>query len=144
MFKKITVGLDGSETSENALRIACDLAQKYGSEMHIVHTPQVETIAYAVGAGAVVITPTQEELDEAGTKVIEAGIAIAKDCGQKISKTHMTHGNAADQILHCAEDCGADLIVTGRGGLGGFASLVMGSTSQRVGHLAKCACLTIA
>lgn len=144
MFKKITVGLDGSETSENALRIACDLAQKYGGQMHIVHTPQVETVAYAVGAGAVVITPSQEELDAAGAKVIEKGVAIAKECGQKVAKTHMTHGNAADQILHCAEDWGADLIVTGRRGLGGFASLVMGSTSQRVGHLAKCACLTIA
>ena len=36
MFKKIVVGLDGSQTSTNALRLACDLAQKYGSEIHLV------------------------------------------------------------------------------------------------------------
>ena len=50
MFKKIVVGLDGSETSENALRIASDLASKYSSELHLVHTPQPQTVAFAMGA----------------------------------------------------------------------------------------------
>lgn len=145
MFKKITVGLDGSEASENALRIACDLAQKYGADMHIVHTPQVETLAVFVGAGgAVSVSPSQEELDGVGAKVIENGCAIAKEYGQKITKTHLVHGNAAEQILHCAEEWGADLIVTGRRGLGGLTGLVLGSTSQRVSHYAQCAYLSVA
>ena len=40
MFDKIVVGLDGSLASEHALRLACDLAKKYTSEIHLVHTPQ--------------------------------------------------------------------------------------------------------
>jgi nucleotide-binding universal stress UspA family protein len=144
MFNKITVAIDGSKASENALRLACDLAQKYSAAMHIVHTPQVETIAYAVGASAVTVSPTQEELDAAGSAVIDAGKAIAQECGQNVEKTHMASGNTADQILQCAEDWGANLIVMGRRGLGGISSLVLGSTSQRVSHMAKCACLTVA
>jgi nucleotide-binding universal stress UspA family protein len=38
MFSKIVVGIDGSQTSENAVRLAYDLAQKYASELHLVHT----------------------------------------------------------------------------------------------------------
>ncbi len=145
MFKKIVVGLDGSEASEKALRIACDLAQKYGAKMHIVHTPQVETLAVYMGAGgAVSVTPSQNELDAVGAQVIENGCAIAKECGQKVAKTHLIHGNPADQVLQCAEDCGADLIVTGRRGLGSISGLLQGSTSQRVSHLAKCAYLSVA
>ncbi|MFK5997548.1 MAG: universal stress protein [Rhodobacterales bacterium] len=143
MFKKITVAIDGSDASANALRVACDLAGKYGSKIHLVHTPQMETTAYAVGAGAMVVTPSQKELDAAGAKIIDDALAIAKECGQKIAKTHLAHGNAADQILHCAEEWGADLIVMGRRGLGSFGSLVLGSTSLRVSHLAECACLTV-
>ena len=144
MFTKITVGIDGSKASENALRLACDLAKKYDAAMHIVHAPQLETIAYAVGASAVAVSPTQEELDAVGTAVIDAGKAIAQDCGQAVAKTHILAGSSADQILECAEDWGADLIVMGRRGLGGISSLILGSTSQRVSHMAKCACLTVA
>ncbi len=144
MFKKITVAVDGSDASDKALRMACNLAGKYGAKIHLVHSPQIETTAYALGAGAMVVTPSQKELDAAGATLIEKAVADAKDCGQKIAKTHLAHGNAADQILHCADEWGADLIVMGRRGLGSFGSLVLGSTSLHVSHLAKCACLTVA
>ncbi len=52
MFKRIVVGLDGSETSENALRIACNLAIKYDSELRLVHTPQPSPVAFPMGAVA--------------------------------------------------------------------------------------------
>ncbi|MBE9475855.1 MAG: universal stress protein [Proteobacteria bacterium] len=145
MFNKIVVGLDGSEASENALRITCDLARKYGSEIHLVNTPHLETLAVSIGGGgAVSITPSQDELDGVGAMVLEKGCNIAKKYGQTITKTHLVHGNAADQIVHCANECGADLIVTGRRGLGNLTGMILGSTSQRVNHYAKCACLTIA
>lgn len=147
MFSKIVVGLDGSETSENALRLACDLAQKYGSEIHLVHTPQPQTVAFALGAvagyHAVTTMPSSEDVRKAGETILGSGKEIAKQCGQAVKQTHMERGDPADQIIACAEDCGADLIVTGRRGLGSVGSLVQGSTTQRVNHLAKCACLSI-
>ncbi len=50
MFKNIVVGIDGSEPSISALRHACDIAQKYDSEIHLVHTPHPKTVAFALGA----------------------------------------------------------------------------------------------
>ncbi|TQV77903.1 universal stress protein [Denitrobaculum tricleocarpae] len=147
MFKNIVVGVDGSETSEVALRLACDLAGKYASEIHLVHTPQPHTVAFALGATmgyhAATTMPSPEEVREAAEKVLNASKAIAKDLGLEITQIRAERGDPAEQIIACAEDCGADLIVTGRRGLGGIGSLVLGSTTQKVNHLAKCACLSV-
>jgi nucleotide-binding universal stress UspA family protein len=147
MFKKIVVGLDGSQTSTNALRLACDLAEKYGSEIHLVHTPQPQTVAFAMGAvagyHAVTTMPSAAEVKEAGEKVLTAGKAVAEECNQAITQTYMEVGDPADKIIDCAKACGADLIVTGRRGLGTVSAFVQGSTTQRVNHLAECACLSV-
>ena len=147
MFAKIVVGIDGSDTSHTALEIACDLAQKYDSELHLVHTPQPQTVAFAMGAvtgyHAVTTMPAPSEIKQAGEKVLNAGRALAKKHDQKITQTYMDLGDPAHEIVACAEKCGADLIITGRRGLGSLGALVQGSTSQKINHLAKCACMTV-
>lgn len=147
MFEKIVVGIDGSETSEAALHLACDLAEKYGSELHLVHTPQPQTVAFAMGAVAgyhvATTMPSKSEVQEAGEKILNSGKAIAKSHGRTIASTYMQTGDPADEVIACAESCGADLIVTGRRGLGSLGALVQGSTSQKINHLAKCACLSV-
>jgi nucleotide-binding universal stress UspA family protein len=147
MFDKIVVGIDGSETSEAALRLACDLAGKYGSELHLVHAPQPQTVAFAMGAvagyHAVTTMPSPSEVQEASDKILNSGKEIAKSHGQTITQTYSERGDPAEKINACAEQCGADLIVTGRRGLGSLGALVQGSTSQKINHLAKCACLSV-
>lgn len=147
MFEKIVVGFDGSEMSEHALRLACQLAEKCGSEIHLVHTPQPHTVAFAMGAvagyHAATTMPSAEEVQQAADKILDAGKAIAKEHNQTIKQTYSESGDPADHIVACAEGCGADLIVTGRRGLGAVGSLLQGSTSLRVNHLAKCPSLTV-
>lgn len=147
MFKKIVVGVDGSATSDNAVRIACDLADKYSSDIYLVHTPQPQTVAFAMGAvagyHAVTTMPSHDEVVKAANTIIDGATAVAAECGQKIAEARTEQGDAASEIISCAEDVGADLIVTGRRGLGSIGSLVQGSTTQRVNHLAKCATLSV-
>ena len=147
MFKKIVVGIDGSDNANHALTLACDLANKYDSEIHLVHTPQPQTVAFAMGAVAsyhvVTTMPSASEVEEASEKVLNAGKELAAENGQTIIHTYGQQGDPADELVACAENCGADLIVTGRRGLGSLGALVQGSTSQRVNHLAKCACLSV-
>ncbi len=147
MFGKIVVGLDGSEQSERALRLACDLAGKYGSDLHLVHTPQPHTVAFAMGAVSgyhmATTMPSREQVDQAGEKIFDAARAIVKEMGQTVTQTHMQMGDPGDHIIASAKEVGADLIVTGRRGLGSVGSLLQGSTTQRVNHLAECACLSV-
>ena len=69
--------------------------------------------------------------------------ALAAECGQEKVTTHLLRGDPADQMIDCAAMVGADLIVTGRRGLGNLAGMLLGSTSQRISHHAQCAVLTV-
>ena len=146
MFKKIVVGLDGSEHSDHALGLACDLAQHADAEVHIVHTPQPQTVAFAMGAvagyHAATTTPSEAEVQQAADKILDQGKAVASEHGRAIAQAHIGNGSPADELVAYADNCGADLIVTGRRGLGSVGALIQGSTTQRVNHLAKCAVLS--
>ncbi len=147
MFKSIVVGLDGSDHANNALGIACDLAGKYDSDLHLIHTPQPHTVAFALGAvagyHAATTMPSEEEVKTAATKILEEGKATAKEHGHADVMTHIGQGDPADEIIECATSCGADLIVTGRRGLSAVGALMQGSTTQKVNHHATCACLSV-
>jgi nucleotide-binding universal stress UspA family protein len=147
MFETIVAGFDGSETSEHAMQLACDLAQKYKSELHLVHTPQPQTVAFAMGAVAgyhtVTTMPPMEDVKSGSAKIVAAGREIAAKSGMEIPNAHIKVGEPGDVIVRYAEKCGAGLIVTGRRGLGALGAMVQGSTSLRVNHLAKCPVLTV-
>lgn len=143
MFEKIIVAIDGSESADNALEIACDLAKKYESEIHLVHSPQLETTAIAVGYGAVEINPDPKAVEEAGKQVMDRAVEKATSLGCTPSQCIISNGDPADEILKAAEAAKADLIVMGRRGLGRLSSLILGSVSQKVSHEAQSACLTV-
>ena len=143
MFKKIVVAVDGSEQSHNALTTACDLAKKYTSELYLLHSPQLETTAIAVGSGAVAIKPTKKAIVEAGKKVIDIANENAVQQGCKPTDCIIANGNPADEILDISKKLNADLIVMGRRGLGGVKSILLGSVSQKVSHGAPCTLMTV-
>lgn len=147
MFKSIVVGVDGSEASDRALRVACGMAKESGSNLQIVHTPRDETVVYAADAiSGFYVGPNaaqQELLREAAEKLTERSLAIAAEEGVSTVEAHIGHGDPAQDVLDRADQASADLIVTGRRGLGNFSALVLGSTSHQISKYAKCACLTV-
>ena len=147
MFKSIVVGVDGSEASDRALRVACGIAKESDSKLQIVHTPRDETVTYAADAiSGFYVGPNaaqQELLREAAEKLTERALAVASEEGVKTVEAHIGHGDPAQDVLDRAEKAGADLIVTGRRGLGNFSALVLGSTSHQISKHAHCACLTV-
>jgi len=147
MFASIVVGIDGSDAADRALRMACGIAKQFSSALQIVHTPRDETVTYAaeaisgfyVGLNAA----HQDMLHEAAEKLCENAMAIAATLGVQKVAAHVGNGDPANDVLERADEVGAELIVTGRRGLGNFSALVLGSTSQQISKNAKCACLTV-
>ena len=143
MFNTILVAIDGSEAAARALATACDIADKYEAALHLVHSPELETTAIAVGSGAVAIAPSDDQIAEAGKHVMAEAAKQAEAQGCKPAECFIGNGDPADEILQQAEKTGADLIVTGRRGLGGVASLLLGSVSHKVSQSASCTCMTV-
>lgn len=143
MFKSILVGIDGSEHADRAVKIAADLALHYDAELHLVHTPELATAAYAVGVGAVTIPAADFDIQKAGNDAMEAAAALAQSLDVKPASLHISNGAPAEQILNRAKAVNADLVVMGRRGLGGLGALVLGSVSQQVSKAADCAVMTV-
>jgi nucleotide-binding universal stress UspA family protein len=147
MFRQILVGLDGSEKSKKGARVAYDLAKHYSGSVTLVHVPHAETAAFVADTmseyHAAITQPSFDDIEKAGRRILDEALLIAADVGFKAVKTYMPHGDAAAEILLHADEIDADLIVTGRRGLSGISSVVLGSTTQRINHLAKCACLSM-
>ncbi|MDF1728502.1 MAG: universal stress protein [Sulfitobacter sp.] len=147
MITSIVVGFDGSEPSERALRFACDVAQKYGATLEVSHTPKDETVAFAAEAiSGFYVGPSManhEALQEAAQEVSKRAREVAEQAGRSDLTVHIGHGDPVEDLIVRAEAVRADLIVTGRRGLGDLRGLFLGSTSHEVGRRAKCACLTV-
>ena len=77
MFEKVVVGLDCSLASEHALRLACDLAKMYTSEIHLVHTPQPQTATFALGAAAGYYAATTMLFPEGVDKIANSAKAMS-------------------------------------------------------------------
>lgn len=147
MITSIVVGIDGSDAAQRALRFACSIATKFDASLQIMHTPRDETVVYAAEAISGFYVGSnlaqKELLLEAAKKLAEQARAIAAEEGIEDVVVHIGHGDPARDILDRAEVASADLIVTGRRGLGDLGALVLGSTSHQISKNANCACLTV-
>ena len=133
---KIVVGVDGSEHSARAVEWAAEYAAGRAAEVVVAHVVPVP-ISLAMGPYRVYERPTTGELDELRRvaeldwckRLADAGIAY---------RVVIATGTPASELLRIADVENADLVVTGRRGLGGFAELLLGSTSHQVAHHLHC------
>jgi len=138
------VGTDGSETAENAVQQAAELAGLSGAHLSIVSafSPVSKTRVggeqqHAPADVAHAINP-REDVD----MVLGAAAGAAKQKGVEV-ETHSLEGDPADAILDVAEKTGADLIVVGNKGMTGARRFLLGSVPNKVSHHAPCSVLII-
>lgn len=135
---RIVVGVDSSTDSVRALRWALEEAALREAELELVHaypTPEI------VALPAIVTMPSDEELRLGAEEIIEHALAEVGGPGRVPVHTTVRPGGSARVLCDVAE--GAELLVVGARGLGGFRGLLLGSVSQQVVVHAPCPVLVM-
>ncbi len=142
--KKIVYCTDFSENSIPARLRAVEYAKSFRAELIIVHVLSSRLMGYpffeeAIGAD---MAELQHKLDE--RVKIELN-EVAKDCGQECAlvRTCVRSGVTATEIVRCADELSADLIVMGTHGWSGLKHLILGSTVENVLRIASCPVLIV-
>ena len=132
---KIVVGVDGSKGSREALRWAFAEAKLRGATLEAVTVWQYPITASLPTFGAM-NTPDDFSTDARNTLIaVLADEGITADAPVPVT-TLVAEGNPARALLDAAE--GADLLVVGSRGHGGFTGVLVGSISQQCVHHSKC------
>ncbi len=129
--ERIVVGTDGSTSSHEALAWAVEEARLRSAALTVVvgYLPP-----YIGNAEAAWDFDDDAEISKAA---LDAAIEAVDTTGLPTPiERRLVADGAAPAILSAAE--GADLVVVGSRGLGGFKGLVLGSVSHHVTHHASC------
>jgi nucleotide-binding universal stress UspA family protein len=141
---KVLLATDGSEEATLAARTAVDIAEKTGSELHVVHARQVPLYVDESPTERVEATKSIEEtLKEAAQRVLDTQVRQIRDAGGDVLQTYARLGRPDKEIISVAEEIGAGLIVMGSRGLGGVRRILMGSVSDSVVQHAHCPVLVV-
>jgi nucleotide-binding universal stress UspA family protein len=133
---RIVVGIDGSDSSVAALKQALRLAQAFDASLEaiIVWSYPIALTAYAV--------PTLPDLERAARDAATAAINRVFDSSwPDWLSLKVREGNSAHVLM--TESIGAEMLVLGSRGHGGFAGLLLGSVSAECAEHAQCPVLVV-
>ncbi len=139
MIKKILVPIDGSDHSRKALQYASDIASKYKAIVYLLHVvAPLPSIPYED-----IVEEMRESQERFAKKILGEAVRKIKKKGITNFQSTMLHGDPARGIVDFAKRNDIDMILMGSRGAGGLQSLLLGSVSHRVCHLADCTCVTV-
>lgn len=134
---RIVVGVDGSVPSKAALRWAIGQAMLTGAPVDAVIAWQ-----FPATYGYPVPVPADTDFAEIAAEVLADAIAeVSSTAGPVKIRSKVAEGNAAQVLL--TESAGADLLVVGNRGHGGFVEALLGSVSHYCIHHATCPVVVI-
>jgi nucleotide-binding universal stress UspA family protein len=134
-FRRIVVGVDGSEASVTALRRGIRLADALNASVEAIATWRMP-----VDYGALTAVEYSPE-DDARSILTGAAKSVF---GAKVPQwfTEVTLEGNADEIL-IEQSRGAEMLIVGSRGHGGIAGVLLGSVSAKVAEHAHCPVLII-
>lgn len=131
-MERIVVGVDGSNSSKNALRWAAREAERVGAALQVVmtwHNPYPDMWIPHSPPGTDPLAVTRRALEHIVKGVLGDHPAIPVE-------QSAVEGAPARVLVEAAK--GADLLVVGSRGLGGFAEVLLGSVSLHCVSHAPC------
>jgi nucleotide-binding universal stress UspA family protein len=124
----VVVGDDGSPTAEVALRYALDEARRRNTDLHVIRAWRIPTaLSTRPPTGYV---PALSELEAATREDLQHRVDRVLGHPEDVKlHVHAVYAPAARALISASES--ADVVVVGSRGLGGFASLLLGSVADQ-------------
>jgi nucleotide-binding universal stress UspA family protein len=150
---KILLAADGSKEAQLAARSAVYMAEKTGSELHMIHVFGIAPVGPPVYPNVTEFEGVEQEEAEAvqlqriseqrARKDLDDDVKKVRSVGGKVEEAHLREGRVAPEIIALAEEIDAGLIVMGSRGRGGIRRALMGSVSDSVVRHAHCPVLVV-
>lgn len=138
----VVVGVDGSEGSQRAAEHGVAIARHWNAHLKLVTVVRTPEGWWGLGGAP----PTPEALSAAlveGQQKILNEIEEHLDLAGIDYETVQELGDPVNRLLAVVEVNGADLLVIGRRGAGLAERVILGSTADRLTHLASCPVLVV-
>lgn len=138
MFDRVLVAVDGSTSSDLAVRAAAEIAVTHKSTLtacHVFHFPE----HYRDN----LVGPLQDAIREDGEEIVAHAERLAKKLGADVELRLVSGKHPAEAILSLAEELSSGLIVLGARGKSTDGSREIGSVGSAVVAGAQCSVMIV-
>ena len=142
MFSKILVPIDFSEFTDDLVKYAAEIAQKFGSAIHLIHV--IPNMDY--------FTPYESFMAAENMATVQKGVEVevqrdleevaGKFGGVPVTKVVRT-GVSFVEIVEYVKNQQIDLVIMATHGRGGLEHIIIGSVAEKVVRKSPCPVLTI-
>ena len=140
-YGPVVVGVDGSEVSRRATEVAFEEAQARGCELIAVHT-WIDSQMQAPVAGFSISDERWEAVEQEKSEFLENYLhEFAQAYPDVQVRKIITQDRPVRALTEAAE--GAQLLITGSHGRGGFKGMLLGSTSRALLQSAPCPMMVV-
>ena len=142
-LNRILFPTDFSQCSKRAQEYACELADRFHAELHVLHV-LADVALMMPEPGSALSLPQNYLVDmkEDAEKALSGLLPAEWTQGKKVIRaTRM--GNPFVEIGHYAKEHAIDLIVLGTHGRSGVTHLLLGSVAEKVVRRSPCPVLTV-
>jgi nucleotide-binding universal stress UspA family protein len=140
--QRIIVGVDGSDQSIDAARVAASLARARGANLVIVTVVRPPEGWWGVVGSPPTAEALGDALSDAQQQVLDRTIEAVDLEGIEYDTVEEI-GEPAQRLIEASERLDADLLVVGRRGAGFLRRLVVGSVASHVVNEAPCPVLIV-
>lgn len=145
MYKKILVAIDDSETSRSALAEALHIARTSKAKLYITHVAD-ETMLNIHGhalSSVINLEGAIANLTEAGRGLLDKAMEAASGIDAEPLILEARNRRVSETIAEKSKELGIDLIVVGRHGQRGLATLILGSVAEQLAKIADASVLLV-
>jgi nucleotide-binding universal stress UspA family protein len=137
---KVLLATDGSKEAERAAETALGLAERTGSELHVVH---VLALPLDTQDPSSFEPDVRRQLEKRTRTKLEELVGKIEASGGAVEGSHLGVGRPDAEIIAQAEEMGAGLIVMGSRGFGRVRRALTGSVSESVVRHAHCPVMVV-